>query len=63
MNKQMEKGKIYIILHFSMRKINNKNKATKEIQKIKGKELEKKNLEDGSLSNLSPSERMNGPMG
>ena len=38
----MEKGKIYIILHFSMRKINNKNKATKEIQKIKGKELEKK---------------------
>ena len=42
MNKKMEKGKIYIILHFSMRKMNNKNKAIKEIQKIKGKERETK---------------------
>ena len=42
MNKQMEKGKIHIILHFSMRKMNNKKKAITEIRKIKEKELETK---------------------
>lgn len=35
MSKQMEKAKIHIILHFSMKKMNNKNKTITEILRIK----------------------------
>jgi hypothetical protein len=41
-NKVMERVRILIILHFSMKKMSNKNKAIMETQKTKEKELETK---------------------
>jgi hypothetical protein len=42
MSRLMERVKILIILHFSMKKMSNKNKAIMETQIIKEKELETK---------------------
>jgi hypothetical protein len=42
MSRLMGRVKILIILHFSMKKMSNKNKAIMETQKTKEKELETK---------------------
>jgi hypothetical protein len=42
MTRLMGRVKILIILHFSMKKMSNKNKAIMETQKTKEKELETK---------------------